>query len=128
MPFNPEEVQSKAEDLLHNKADKGDKNGLSEELNNMTMADQIAVAQKMQEIRQNEKATNSKLPDVEITTTTDTGGRKHLEDIKMVDKGWIWDSKTDVYDPPRNSGGMFGQTQDIFRDRNKQLAEAMGEK
>jgi hypothetical protein len=128
MPFNPEEVQNKAEDLLHNKADKGDKNGLSEELNNMTMADQIAVAQKMQEIRQGEKATNSKLPDVEITTTTDSGGRKHLEDIKMVDKGWIWDSKKDVYDPPRNSGGMLGQTQDIFRDRNRQLAEAMGEK
>jgi hypothetical protein len=124
-----EDVHSKAEDLLQ-KADKGDKNGLSDELNKMTIEDRMSVVKEMQSVRDQERKTNEKLPAVELTTTKDAGGREHLQDMKMVDKGWIWDSKKDVYDPPgdKQGSGMLGQAVDSISSRNRQLAEAMGEK
>jgi hypothetical protein len=128
MPSNPEDVHSKAEDLYKNNAATGDKNGLSEELNKMTIEDRLAVAKEMQSISTAEHAKNSKLPELELTTTKDVAGREHLQDMKIItDKGWIWDTKKDVYDPPneKQGSGMLGQAVDGIHSRNRQLEEAM---
>jgi hypothetical protein len=129
-----EDVHKTADDLLHNFAEKGDKNGLSDQLNSMTIEERLQVAKEMQNIANTErggKSTSSSLPEIELTTTKDAGGREHLQDMKLItDRGWIWDSKADVYDPPseKQGSGMLGQAVDSIHSRNRQLAEALGEK
>src|SRR4030095_9628803 len=82
------EVEQRAESLV-GRAESGDKDGLSQELNSMTMADRLAVARDVDRLNEEHRAENPNLPDIEISTTTDSGGREHLSDINLgEERGW----------------------------------------
>ena len=126
-----QEVEQRAEDLV-SRAESGDKDGLSQELNSMTMADRIAVAREMDRLNEEHRAVNPNLPDIEIATTTDSGGEEHLSDIALrEDRAWYnparWfgDSRSsqDVYDPPASElgTGMAQQAADAIRDRYRRI-------
>lgn len=130
---NNNEITEKAESLVQ-KAESGDKSGLSEELNSMTIEDRLAVAREMDRINAEHRKTNSDLPDIELTTNTDAGGREHLQDIQMkTEKAWynpanLWTdgfNRKDVYDPPKGElgNGLLQQAADGILSRRNQLDE-----
>src|SRR4030095_8405414 len=87
-------------------AESGDKAGLSQELNSMTMADRLAVARDVDRLNEEHRAENPNLPDIEISTTTDSGGREHLSDINLgEERGW--------YKPARRFGARRDR-EDIY--------------
>jgi hypothetical protein len=131
------EVAERAEDLVA-KAEAGDKSALTEELNQMTIEDRLAVVRQMDQINAQHRQDNPNLPDLQFGTTADAAGREHLSDVQMVTqndskawyKPWTWfqasEYKTDVYDPPKEGtvgNGMLGQAVDGILSRNRQLAE-----
>lgn len=124
------EIQERAEELTK-KAEAGDKNGLSQELNNMSIEDRLAVAHEMKRINEQHNAKNPDLPNMEISITKDAGGREHLADIKMnPEKAWYnpltwFKGSTDVYDPPHSNlgSGLLQSAADGIRDRRRLEAE-----
>src|SRR5262249_7556507 len=115
-----------------------------EQLNSMTIEDRLAVVREMDRINEEHRKTNANLPDIVFETNKDAAGREHLQDVQIATKtgerSWlnpvIWFrgkdiiEHTDVYDPPGSLGGngLYQQAHDSIVSRNRQLAEAMGEK
>jgi len=75
---------------------------------------------------------NPNLPDIEISTTTDSGDREHLSDINLREERawynparWFGDrrSSEDIYDPPTSElgSGMAQQAGDAIRDRYRRI-------
>jgi hypothetical protein len=131
--MNQREIEQRAEDLV-GRAESGDKDGLSAELNSMTMEDRLAVAREMDRLNEERRASNPGLPDIEINVTTDTGGREHLADVNVLEERswynparWFGDkfSREDVYDPPGDElgSGMAQQAADAIRDRYRRIDE-----
>ncbi|HEY9871280.1 MAG TPA: hypothetical protein V6D08_19120 [Candidatus Obscuribacterales bacterium] len=126
------EIDNKAEELV-TKAEAGDKNALTGELNAMSIEDRIAVAREMDRLNAERRKSNADLPDIEVFITTDAGRRQHLSDIQIKsERAWynplrLFDqfSRTDVYDPPRSElgSGMLNQAVDGILDRNRKLAQ-----
>jgi len=128
------EVEQKAEALV-TRAESGDKDGLSQELNSMTMADRLAVAREMDRLNEEHRAANPNLPDIELSITKDTGEQLHLSDIELKqDRSWInparWfgdrQSSQDIYDPPAGElgTGWAQQAGELMRNRSRQIEEA----
>jgi len=138
-----DEISKKAEDLV-TKVESGDKGSLSEELNQMKIEDRLAVVREMDRINAEHRANNPNLPDIVFETNKDTAGREHLQDIhlqqKVGERSWLnpvsWIKgkdiieDTDVYDAPKSEfgNGMLQQAMDGILSRQRQLAEAMGDK
>jgi hypothetical protein len=117
-------------------AESGDKKGLMEELHAMDPFERAGIARQMDELNAQRRTENSKLPDIEITTSRDLAGMERLEDIiskvpndaKAWYKPWTWFSsseiKTDVYD--KEQGADVGNLREVFSHRNRQLNEMIG--
>lgn len=131
--MNEREIEQRAENLV-SRAESGDKDGLSAELNSMTMEDRLSVARQMDRLNEQRRASDPHLPDIEINVTTDSGGRAHLSDINLLEERawynparWFGDdfSREDVYDPPGDElgSGMAQQAADAIRDRYSRIDE-----
>ncbi len=131
--MNQNEIDQRAEDLT-SRVESGNTDGLSEELNSMTIEDRLSVARKMDEINEQHRASNSDLPDIEIVTTDGIGGSEHLSEVNLrEERGWYnpakWfgDSRSseDIYDPPAGElgSGMAQQAGDLIRDRSRRIDE-----
>src|SRR5438477_6086678 len=136
--MNQNEIQQQAEAAAQ-KAEHGDKSGLTAQLNNMTMADRVAVAREMVEINARHRDDDDSLPKVQISVTTDTGGAEHLQNVEERDRrGWYnpekwfgsnYDGGTSVYSPPGSDAGngmaqqAVDATQDYYRRVQKQVDE-----
>jgi hypothetical protein len=131
------DITEKAEQLV-TKAESGDKSGLTEELNNMTIEDRLAVAREMDRLNDDHRKSNPSLPDIELTTNSDAAGREHLQDIQANTRTersylnparWFGDthssSRQDVYDPPKGElgNGLLQQAADGILSRKAQMDE-----
>lgn len=122
-------------------AESGDKNGLMEELHSMSAHERAGMAREMDALNAERRATNAKLPDIQIVTNTDSAGAERLQDIittvpnesKAWYKPWTWLQKseftTDVYDPEfkRAGSGLLQQGMEAMNSRNRELNRVLAE-
>ncbi len=120
-------------------AESGDKAGLMEELHCMDPAERAKVARQIDELNDENRKSNSGLPDIQLTVATDFMGTERLDDIvtKMPNdskawfKPWTWfagsEITTDVYDPEhdRLGNGLLQKTAENISHHNRQVNEIL---
>ena len=80
-------------------AEKKDMTGLLAELNSMSPEDRLQTAKDMDKLNEKHRATNSSLPDIELTTRYDSKYNSQLDDLQVREDRWGPDKYTDVYNP-----------------------------
>src|SRR5262249_11489789 len=93
---------------------------VSKELNNIPLDERARIAHEMVNCNNEDRAKDSKIPKIEITTARDSGGTEHLMDMQSVKdpNAWVFKGKTDVYDlPPACQSAM------LFTDGLKMAAD-----
>jgi hypothetical protein len=91
--MNEKEIQRKAEDLV-SQVEKGSNNSLSDELNNLSPQDRLAVAREMDKINFEHRLQNRNLPDIQIGVGS-SGHEASLLDMRIRKAG----KDTDIYNP-----------------------------
>jgi len=106
------EAQESHEDKvarLTDMAEKKDLGGLSAELNAMSPEDRLAMAKDMDKLNEQNRASNSSLPDIELTTRRDSKYDEQLDDLQVREDRWGPDKYTDVY----NTSPFRGDEKDM---------------
>lgn len=130
MPQDHVEFSPQVERMTQS-AERGE--NLSRELNSMSIPERLQMARQMDQLNEQRRQSNPNLPDLQITSTTDAGGTRHLQDIQAVRTNanmvsrMTGNNKVDVYDPPaaeRTGSGMLQQGADSLMSRRQQLDAA----
>jgi hypothetical protein len=116
------------------KAELLDKQGLSEELNELTFDERMKLVQEMDRLNAGHRQTDPDLPDLTFEVKKDMAGQDHVVDIQMRKERSWWNplrwfgfkyASKDVYDPPCQGLGeaLIGQTCDRIHSHYRQLEE-----
>lgn len=129
-----DEINRTAADAL-NKAESGDKAGLSNELNNIPFQDRLEVVKAMKDLADQQHAKNPNLPQLEFSVTKDVGGMEHVTGIDLKsERAWYNPlrlvseySREDVYTPPNSElgTGLLSQVADSIRSQNQQAQQIL---
>lgn len=118
------------------KAELIDKEGLSEELNELSFDERIKLVQEMDRLNAAHRKMDPDLPDLTFAVKQDLAGQDHVVDIQMRRERSWWNplrwfgfkyASRDVYDPPCQGLGeaLLGQTCDRIHSYYRELEQEL---